>query len=112
MSTDTPFKNLPPDVLDCLACHILAANWLATQAADYNPLFFSSGDAIDEAMARALNKYRTMPPETLATILDESLQRWDNAQQTIKAPPAAAEDSPEPPEESGLPYPDFPNPDY
>ncbi|WP_035992544.1 hypothetical protein [Leptolyngbya sp. KIOST-1] len=67
-------NGIPTEVLDCIAAHLLAVEWLADEVQDLGPWAeLSRDELIAEARRQGFNRYRDTPPEGIAAIAAQAL---------------------------------------
>jgi len=103
-------NRLPPEVLECIAAHLLALEWLAeaVKGPGAQELLNGNPTMVFEAQMEGVKRYRQMTPEQLRETCDRALNNYRAiaAQLNFEIPDNDGDADPD-----ELPYPEFPN-DY
>ncbi|WP_035994762.1 hypothetical protein [Leptolyngbya sp. KIOST-1] len=86
-------NGIPTEVLDCIAAHLLAVEWLADEVQDLGPWAeLSRDELIAEARRQGFNRYRDTPPEGIAAIAAQALAAYKLAAQALETYRAIADE--------------------
>lgn len=72
-------NRLPPEVLECIAAHLLALEWLAEELQHPSRWAMLESDPellVFEAQSQGVKRYRQMTPQQLAETCDRALANY------------------------------------